>query len=165
MSWSRQPNHPVNRRLREVRKELEELDSEIQRLQSQVESAPPPQPAPPESTEPPPQPGVRSQHGLSSREMDFFEPQEKKFIRIEPGHEPNEYDDPASSSAVTHISPRVAPDQGKARLAFYVRPAVQTLKPLRYERRVARNRVIAWIVIVSLLVFLAVCLAIKSFTH
>ena len=171
MSWFRRFDRPVNRRLREVKKELRDLESEMRRLQT----SPPPEISDskrgleihnPQSKTLLPT-GNLPTRSLSSREMDFFAPTEKEFIRVQPETPPSESNvPPPAPTPASRITARIAPNQTKARLAFYLRTGtVQTLKPLRYERRVARNRTIVWVLGAAGFIFLAVNLVYKFFHH
>lgn len=127
-------NHPrviLERRTREVHDELLEIEARIRVLQTEMHKA-----ARPGSN------GHRlngSDTPTTAGEADFFAPHNA-----------------APSTA------RVSPQNTQARKAFYLRSgSVQRLTPLRFERRIARNRAIAWCAIASLMLLLTILFVIN----
>ena len=140
MIWLPPTKRLALRRLREAKPKVRELGSEIHRLRRT--------PALPNLTTPPP---LTSPRESISTALDA--PVARPTTLLTP-------------SASLDMPARVAPQGKNERLGFYLRSGtIQTLKPLRYERRVARNRAVAWGIISGLLILLSVAFLVNLLRH
>jgi hypothetical protein len=170
MAWFKKKPDPISDRARALNDEIAALEAEIQRLGSQREQVPPPaklrSPAMPH--------GDRLPHAQESEALDSKpEIRNPKFETPKP-HEPifeevdqdrlkargevatpdhynelgvRKYDLPALLRRIrNHFR---GPSTNNPKLVHYLAAGgVQGLRPLRYEKRVARNRFIFFVVIV-----------------
>ena len=149
MIWLPPTKRLALRRLREAKPKIRELGNEIHRLRRT--------PALPNHNTPPPLPPPRS---TSSTTLDT--PVPRPLNRLTTTSTPESASEIGSSTSTA----RVSPEGKKERLGFYLRSGtVQILKPLRYERRVARNRAIAWGVISGILILLSLAFLFNLFRH
>jgi hypothetical protein len=115
--------------------------------------------------------GTASVHGIEPHEFDFFARRDRPVDFSEPGHvagaKPKDDKKPVGPHG-THAGPGLweallslfnapKPRQEQEKFAsFLTTGSFQRLKPLKYERRIARNRFIAVAVIVLAIAFLLV---------
>lgn len=163
MGWFWRNKDPLAQRERELRRQIAALEAQVRQLTAQVSQAPPIVQPPADPT----RPRLRSTtfpHGptVANTPQASPAPQEPVFEEVNPFKAPPE--PPLSSSPAdlgvgqtglagtwerlkTHLR---GPTTSNPKLVSYLAAgSIQGLRPLRYERRVARNR---FIVLVLLLV-------------
>jgi hypothetical protein len=156
------PNDPISERARALNDQISSLEAEIKKLDNQIQRAPAPKlrsTAIPygntvsrkaESPPPPPKPAAAAEPVFE--EIKTLKPAGES----EPADRFNElgvrkYDFPGLVQKVRELFKR--PTASNPRLVHYLAAGgVHGLRPLRYEKRVARNRF--WFLTISLLVIL-----------
>jgi hypothetical protein len=169
MAWFKKKPDPISDRARALNEEIAALEAEIQRLGSQREQAPPPaklrSPAMPH--------GDRLPHAQESEALDSKPETRNPKLETPPPHEPifeevdqdrlkargevatpdhyndlgvRKYDLPALLRRIrNHFR---GPSTNNPKLVHYLAAGgVQGLRPLRYEKRVARNRFVFFVVL------------------
>ncbi len=177
MGWLRKKKDPISERARTLEKEIKHLEARIQELSSQGQADPPPQPAPAKPAPSPnqPQPRLRStalpggQKVLKpggnpaaqpNREQVFEEVDHKRL------HAPPEaagralynelgmrkYDLPGAWQRLRNFF-RGSTAQNQTLVKLLAAGNIQGLRPLRYEKRVARRRFLAFVLLLFLLLW------------
>ena len=173
---------PINERARALNDQIASLEKEIARLADKLENEPPEPEPQPEEKPPPPlreQP-VRSNElppGMPRLRSTAF-PQSQVVVHSQAtdpvfedvpnnpfksnGHEPEPEPEPdigVRKGNVSELWKRIqnqfrSPPAANPKLVSYLAAgSIQGLRPLRYEKRVARNRAIALIVVLGLVIW------------
>src|SRR5437773_70910 len=182
MAFFKKKSDPISERARALNAEIAALESKIKQLSAQEKTAPPPAanhhqpPPPPSPAAPAPQPRLRSttvphhRHGgasppqpTSPREPVFEKNSRTQRPRPTPVAQPHndlgvrKYDLSAFWQRLkTHF--RGPPASNPKLVNYLAAGSIQGLRPLRYERRVARNRFIffsLWLTIALLFILWA----------
>ncbi len=170
MAFLKKKPDPITDRARDLNQELAALASEIQKLDAQIQRAPNPKlrstalpqgaaAMPP--SEPPPAPVTHepvfekiNQEPLQSR-PDSESPEHFNELGV------RKYDLPALWSRLRNHFRR--PTSSNPRLVNYLAAGgVHGLRPMRYERRVARNRFILLVIVLFLILLGVISLLVKN---
>jgi cell division protein FtsB len=185
MAFFKKKSDPISDRARALNAEIAALESKIKQLSAQEKAAPPPvanhhqPPPPPSPAAPAPQPRLRSttvphhRHGGASvaqtapaHEPVFENLNRAPTARTAPPAQPRDdlgvrKNDLSSfwQRLKTHF--RGPPASNPKLVNYLAAGSIQGLRPLRYERRVARNRFIFFVILLVLLLWGVVAFFLK----
>jgi hypothetical protein len=154
--FKKQPPDPISSRSRELNQEIAELEEKIRRLATQLEASPPPRLRPP---------ALPSQSGAHPKQ----EKQEIVFEPVDQGRLKSQSSPPAPEMLNELGTRKVNPSEWLQRIKSLFKGSttttnpklfkylaagnIQGLRPLRYEKRVARNRFFLWTAILVLVLW------------
>ncbi len=183
MGLFKKKSDPISERARDLNQEIAALETEIKKLSAQqaqppapTQAAPPPQPVPqaPVESPPQPQPRLRSTARPHQRQVSLaqatspspahepvFEQVDQRGIQPQPHPPPPERrpqldvrkSDLTSSWNRLKNHFRGPPTSNPKLVNYLAAGSIQGLRPLRYERRVARNRFIVLVIILVLVLW------------
>jgi len=182
MGLFKKKSDPISERARDLNEEIAALETEIKKLSAQpaqppapapAAAAPPPQPAPQAPVKPAPQPRLRStarphqrqvtlaQTAAAAAHEPVFEQVEQRGIQPQPRPAPPELrpqldvrKSDLTSSWKRFTNHFRGPPTSNPKLVNYLAAgSIQGLRPLRYERRVARNRFIVLVIALVLVLW------------
>ena len=143
MAWFGKRQNVLDRRLREIDKELGNLDAQVRRLQRAPGKSAPPKPAStvyPENRQPPAEAAPVAPPPLDRSRVSFGTPRQRELWSR---HAPEEEVNPPGSGGRSwwrqFIPERQRPADPKL-VSYLSTGSFKTLRPLRYERRMARYR-------------------------
>ena len=152
MAWFNKKRDPVSEKARALEQQIQALESQIQKL-SEAASSPPPK------FRSSALPRGRAEMALPAREEQFEEVDLSQLQQAAepPAREPVELGVRKSDlpgiwrRLKNHLKP---PETSNPKLVNYLAAgSIQGLRPLRYEKRVARNRFIVLVVVLLLLLW------------
>jgi hypothetical protein len=165
MAWLKKKSDPISDRSRTLNKQIAELESQIKRLDAELQRNQSPSRSnapvrPPASGVSRPQPGTQATTPMPALQEPIFEAvdQNRLKARGEPASTPEHYNElgvrkydlPALWRRIRNHFRGPATTNPKL-VSYLAAGGIQGLRPLRYEKRVARNR---FIVLVAFLFFI-----------
>ncbi len=154
MAWFKKKPDPISDRERQLNDEIAQVEAHIKALDTQLQQKPAPRlraaamphqaHAAPEAPAPVPDPIFEHVRPVTSRTDGDTTPDHYNELRV------RKYDLPALISRLkNHLR---GPSTSNPKLVSYLAAGgIQGLRPLRYEKRVARNRTIALVVFLFLM--------------
>ena len=159
MGWLKKKPDPISEHARALNTQIAALEAQIKKLDSQLHQAPGPRLR--ASTLPP---GMRPAEAMPVREPVFAEVKQRPIQPPEPEPAPEhfnefgvrKYDLPALwKRLVAHLR---GPTTNNPRLVSYLAAGgFHGLRPMRYEKRVARNRFFGLAALFFVILFLMLC--------
>jgi len=159
MGWLKKKSDPVSAHARALNQQIASLEAQIKKLDTQLRQAPAPRLRP--GTPPP---GTPPAMAATAREPLFAEVKQTPVLPPEPEPGPEhfnelggrKYDLPALWNRILNYLR--GPTTANPRLVSYLAAGgVQGLRPMRYEKRVARRRFFGLAALLFLILFLMLC--------